>query len=371
MESLILFIGIISFLVLIHELGHFMAARKIGVKVEEFGLGLPPKIWGKKFKGTDFTLNFLPFGGFVRLKGEEEHNSDADSFESKGVYQRSFVVVAGVLMNLILAIVIYQGTLHYRNYKSDYFPILGNIKPFFGELETTSGLISGITSDSKIDKNFVNGGDYIYSVNDNKVTSNQQLRDLINKSNSDSVNIVIKNLRDSSVVKETSVELISKDSQKYLGIYLGEAGRVNYQKMSPVLVGSAHALNIAKLSIDSLILLISKSLEKRDISIVSENVAGPVGIYNVVDAIKTQSKSIINLDILELIAMLSMSLAVMNILPIPAVDGGRLVFLVYEMVLRKKVNSRIEMAVNKFGMVFLLALLISVTVKDISNLFFK
>lgn len=371
MESLFLFIGIISFLVLIHELGHFMAARKIGVKVEEFGLGLPPKIWGKKFKGTDFTLNFLPFGGFVRLKGEEEHNSDSDSFESKGVYQRAFVVVAGVLMNLLLAIIIYQGTLHYRNYKSDFFPILGDIRPFFGELETTSGLISGVTPESKIDKNLVNGGDYIYSVNEVKVTSNQQLRDLINNSTSKSINLVIKNIRDSSVVKETSVELIAKDSQKYLGIYLGEAGRVNYQNMSPVFAGSAHSLNIAKLSIDSLGFLVSKSLERKDISIVSENVAGPVGIYNVVDSIKTQSKSIVSLDILELIAMLSMSLAVMNILPIPAVDGGRLVFLVYEMILRRKINPRVELAVNKFGMIFLLGLLISVTVKDVSNLFFK
>jgi len=329
MESLILFIGIISFLVLIHELGHFMAAKKIGVKVEEFGLGLPPKIWGKKFKGTEFTLNFLPFGGFVRLKGEEEHNSDSDSFESKGVYQRAFVVVV------------------------------------------TSGLISGLTTESKIDKSMVSGGDYVYSINDTKVTSNSQLRDLVNSVEGDRVNVVVKNLRDTTVVKEMSVELFKKDTQKYLGIYLGEAGRVNYQNINPVFVGTLHSLNIAKLSLDSLGLLINKSVENKDISIVSENVAGPVGIYGVVDTIKEMNGSAISLDIFELVAMLSLSLAVMNILPIPAVDGGRLVFLVYEMILRRKISPRIELAVNKFGMLFLLGLLISITVKDVSNLIFK
>lgn len=371
MESLILFIGIISFLVLIHELGHFMAAKKIGVKVEEFGLGLPPKILGKRFRGTEFTLNFLPFGGFVRLKGEEEHNSDSDSFESKGVYQRAFVVIAGVLMNLLLAIFIYQVTLHIRDYKSDYFPVLGEIKPYFGNLEVTSGLVSGLTADSKIDKNMVAGGDYVYSINDNKVTSNTQLRELVNTIEGDRVNIVIKNLRDSTVVKEMNVELFKKDNQKYLGIYLGEAGRVNYRDINPVLVGTLHSLNIAKLSLDSLGLLITKSVENKDISIVSENVAGPVGIYGVVDTIKEMNGSVISLDIFELIAMLSLSLAVMNILPIPAVDGGRLVFLIYEMCLRRKVSPRIELAVNKFGMLFLLGLLISITVKDVSNLIFK
>jgi regulator of sigma E protease len=371
MESLFLFILIISLLVLIHEFGHFIAAKKIGVKVEEFGLGLPPKIWGKKFKGTDFTLNFLPFGGFVRLKGEEEHNSDADSFESKGVYKRALVVVAGVVMNFFLAVFIYQITLHLRDYKSDYFPILGDIKPYFGNLEVTSGLISGVSEESRIDGSLVSGGDYIYSVNDTKITSNTQLRELINTSETQNVDLVIKNLRDSSMVKEINAELIDKDSNKLLGIYLGEAGRVDYSQMNPVLVGVTHSLNIIKLSFQSLGLLISKSVENQDISIVSENVAGPVGIYSVVDAIKTQNGSLISLDIFELMAMLSLSLAVMNILPIPAVDGGRLVFLVYEMLSRRKVSARIELAVNKFGMVFLLALLFSITIKDISNLFFK
>jgi len=371
MESLLLFIFIISFLVLIHELGHFMAAKKIGVKVDEFGLGLPPKILGKKYKGTEFTLNFLPFGGFVRLKGEEEHNSDSDSFESKGVYQRAFVVVAGVLMNLILAIGIYQVTLHLRDYKSDFFPVLGDIKPYFGKFEVTSGLISGVTEESKIDKSLLTGGDYIYSINGTKVNSNQELRDIVASSSGNSISIVFKNLKNTSVIKESEVELLEKDSKKYLGVYLGEAGRVNYSEISPILVGTAHSLNIAKLSLESLGLLISKSVENKDLSIVSENIAGPVGIYGVVDTIKDNNSSILSLDIFELMAMLSLSLAIMNILPIPAVDGGRLVFLVYEMLLRRKVHPKIELAVNKFGMLFLLALLISITVKDVSNLIFK
>lgn len=371
MTSLFLFIGIISSLVIIHELGHFIAAKRAGMKVEEFGLGLPPKMFGKKIGDTLFTFNLLPFGGFVRIKGEENDNNDEDSFDSKSPLQRAIVIVAGVFMNIVLAVIIFYIVIALRGGKSEYFPILGDIKPSFGKLESVSGLIAGVSDDSKISKDFVKNGDFVYSVNQTNVTSNEQLRELVNNSQGEKVNIVLKNLKDNSVVKETEVELLQKDGRKALGIYLGEAGRVSYEGADYYLSGFLHSANVAKISLQSLGLLISESFKAKDISIVSENVAGPVGIYSVVDSINESNGSAFNLDILDLVGILSLSLAIMNILPIPAVDGGRLVFIIYEMIFRKRISPRIELAVNKFGMLFLLFMLFAVTFKDISNLFFR
>lgn len=369
MSSILLFFGIISLLVIIHELGHYFAAKKMGVKVEEFGLGLPPKLFGKQFGETFFSFNALPFGGFVRLKGEEEHNNETDSFESKKPSQRAFIIIAGVLMNLILGILIFQGTLLARDFKSEYFPIISNIKPSFGKLELVSGLIAGLSDESKLDKNALKNGDYVFSINQIEVSSNDQLKQLVNNSTSDNVVIVIKNIKDGTLVKEVNVPLINKDGKKYLGIYLGEAGRVVYEGNDRFISGILHSANVLKLSFQSLGLLIDQTIQTKDMSILAENVDGPVGIYSVVDSINQNNTSIINLDILDLIAILSLSLAVMNILPIPAVDGGRLVFIVYEMISRKKPNPKFELAVNKYGMLFLLGMLILVTFKDVTNIF--
>jgi regulator of sigma E protease len=369
MSSVLLFIGIISFLVIIHELGHFFAAKKVGVKVEEFGLGLPPKLFGKKFGGTLFSFNALPFGGFVRLKGEEVEDSGVDSFESKTPYQRAFIVLAGVLTNLVFAVILLQVILFYRDFKTDYFPVIADIKPSFGKVETTSGLIAGVLPESKLDREQIKSGDYVYSVNQVVVTSNEQLKENVTNTQGETANIVIKNLRDRSIVKEISAPLIQKDGKNYLGIYLGEAGRVTFEGNSRYYAGVLQSMNVIEQSYKAMGMLINQSIKNNDPSIVTNNVEGPIGIYSVVNTINQNNKSVINLEILDLVATLSLSLAIMNILPIPAVDGGRLVFIVYEMIRKKRVHPNFELAVNKYGMLFLLGLLIIVTFKDITHLF--
>lgn len=371
MSSVLLFILIISFLVIIHELGHFFAAKKVGVTVEEFGIGLPPRIFGKHFKKTLFSINLLPFGGFVKLKGEEELNEDKDSFESKTPWQRAFIIVAGVAVNFIFALIIIQFVLINRDFKSDYFPIIEGVKPSFGKIEVVNGLIAGFVDGSKLDKDQIKNGDYIYSVNQTIVTSNDQLKNIISSSTQNNANIVVKNIKDGSIVKEFNVELIQKDEKKYLGIYLGEAGRVVYEGNLRYASGILQSLNIVEQSFKSLGKLINSAVKNKDASIVSDNVSGPIGIYSVVASINKNSNSIINLEILDLIGMLSLSLAIMNILPIPAVDGGRMVFIVYEIIRKKKVNPELELSVNKYGMLFLLVLLVLITYKDISHIISK
>lgn len=388
MPSILIFFLILSSLVIIHELGHFWAAKKVGVKVLEFGLGLPPRLFGKKFKGTIYSFNLLPLGGFVHLKGEDEAKSEdketsqdledgtfknkkvkaSDSFADKNPYERAFIIIAGVVMNLIVAVVLFQGVLMYSNYKSNYIPLFMEYTPLIGQLEVKPTMITAVSGNSKLDPSTFNSADYVYSINGTEVNSFQQLREFVNTSQTNQVNVVIKNLRDPSFVREIEVELFEKEGQKYLGFQLMKAGRISYSGGLEAFAGIAHSINVADLTFKSMGFLVSRAFELNSPEIVTENVTGPVGIYRVVDLVATSGETPFNTEMIDLIALISLSLAIMNILPIPAVDGGRLVFIVYEIIARRKPNPKFEMAVNKYGMLILLALMLAVTYKDIAQL---
>lgn len=369
MSSIIIFFAILSFLVLIHELGHFLAAKKSGVKVLEFGLGLPPKVIGKKFRDTIYSLNLLPFGGFVRLKGEEVvDENDSDSFSAKTPSKRAFIIVAGVVMNFLLAMIIYQGMLIYSNFKSQYIPMIMDFKPIIGEIEVKEGVIGGFSEKTKLNPKDFTPGDYVYSVNGVIITSENQLREEINKTSENKANVVFKNLKDVSLIKEFEVELIEENGKKYMGIGLSRVGTLVYEGNLRYIAGFAHSVNILSFTNSALGEMISLAIKHNDSTIVTDNVSGPVGIYRVVDTISRDSESSFSMELLNLVALLSLSLAFMNILPLPALDGGRLVFVMYEMITRKKPNPKYELAVNKVGMLLLLGLLVVVTFKDVSQL---
>lgn len=369
MSSILLFFGILSTLVLIHELGHFLAAKKSGVKVLEFGLGLPPKIIGKKFKDTIYSLNLLPFGGFVRLKGEEEAEvNDEDSFSTKSTKKRFFIIVAGVIMNFLLAIFIYQGMLMYSGFKSQYIPMILDFKPVLGQLDVKEGVIGGFSEKTKLNPKDFTPGDYVYSVNGVLISSENQIREEINKSKGNKANVVFKNLKDVSLIKEFDVELIEDNGRKLMGISLSNVGNLRYEGNLRYIAGLAHSINMISFTNSALVDLVGLAIKHNDSTIVTDNVSGPVGIYKVVDTISKDSQSIFSLELLNLVALLSLSLAFMNILPLPALDGGRLVFVIYEMITRKKPNPKYELAVNKVGMILLLGMLVAVTFKDVSQL---
>ena len=166
--DLIIFIVALSILVLVHEWGHFIAARKTGVKVEEFGLGLPPRIWGKKIGETIYSLNWLPIGGFCKLYGEdpsgdEKSGNKKESFEYKKPWQKMLIVLGGVIMNLVLAIVVF----------STVYAILGV------PVETDKISVVGVTVDSPADKAGIKDSDVIYTVNGEEVKKTNELIDKV------------------------------------------------------------------------------------------------------------------------------------------------------------------------------------------------
>ena len=372
--TLVIFFIILSLLVLVHEFGHFITAKKSGIKVEEFGLGIPPRVYGKKFGETLYSLNLLPLGGFVKLFGEDTIDEDIenhpDSYASKPWYKRFIVITAGVFMNLVLAVFIYYIFFIFNNFQSFSLPIIYEHNFRFGEIVKNDSVIMGISDDSNLNDYDINLGDSIVNINGININSIEDVRDVLNSSENIDKGIATIIVKDTNnkYDKEYNIETITlEDGVVVLGVYLGSTLNINYSSnVQKALSGFMHTYNMFTYSVGSMYHLISTSIKNSDIQMVSQGVSGPVGIYNVVGSIVNHSDQDIFLSLLDFTALLSISLAFINMLPIPALDGGRLIFIIIE-VLRggKKLNRELEAKIHGVGMLLLLGLFVLITAKDL------
>ncbi len=368
------FIVTILILVIIHELGHYFAAKKFNIKVLEFGFGLPPKVWGKKIGETIWSLNWLPFGGFVRLLGEDESDKDVlddkRSFAAQTVSKRITVVVAGVAMNLLLAWVLFYIIIWAQNF-SIQLPLLTDHK-FVGVEQTNQNLVlvGSIAKDSPAQKAGLKDGDRVYEINGIKIKNAEELINITKQNAGKEVTLAVADFQGKD---EKSVKLIPRENpppgQGAIGVSLQSAdiAQLNFEKpWQKALAGPIHSYNLTTYSWEILSKTISYSFEKKDLSPVSQTVAGPIGITNIVREILSVKNPI--LPYLDFIAALSLNLAIVNVLPFPGLDGGRLLFLVIEAVTRKKTHAVIEKYVHTVGLFILLGLIILVTISDIKKL---
>ena len=368
--TLLIFIVILSLLVLVHEFGHFITAKKSGIKVEEFGLGIPPRAYGKKIGDTIYSVNWLPFGGFVKLYGEDAHEgaalTDPHSFISKPWYIRMLVITAGVIMNFLLAIIFYYVFFMFNGYKSFTLPLMFDYNFRFGTKDIRNTIVMDILPQSNADEAGLSLGDTILKVNDVTVSNVDDVKTQTAK-NRDSVKILIEEYPSQRIKEYTFKPMISEQGNPALGVYLGKAVIISYDKpVQKMFSGFLHSYNMLFYSIHSLKTVITESFTTKTIAPVSESVSGPVGIYNVVGGIMKYSKDRLLLSLVDFVALLSLSLGFLNILPIPALDGGRLIFVIVE-VLRggKKVNQELEARIHGFGMAIMLGLFVLITIKDI------
>ncbi|MBU1092121.1 M50 family metallopeptidase [Patescibacteria group bacterium] len=357
--AVVVFILVFSIVVFAHELGHLYFAKKMGVLVEEFGFGLPPRIWGKKRNGTIYSINLIPFGGFVKLYGEGDgFDKDPQAFINKKPWQKFLIVTGGVMMNFLLGWVVLMIGFWMA------MPPLVTLPEQYGVAVRgvdAKVVVAEVLADSPAERAGILPGDYIISVDQVIVSLPSQIKDLLQADSSHSANLVIE--RDGQQ-QELAVKPIGKTGEIEMGVLIDrEISRVHYAWWAVPWIALRETGRILLVVLVSILGLLKQIFTTATLP---ADLSGPVGIARVTaDVVKLGL-----LRVLQFIVFLSINLGIINLVPFPALDGGRAVFALVEWLRGgKKVSSRIENAVNTVGFVALLWLLFVVTYKDILKLF--
>ena len=381
----ILIVPILALLIFVHELGHFVSAKMFGIKVTEFGFGFPPRILGIPYRGTVYSINLIPLGGFVRMVGEEDP-SDPESFARKSVPKRLFVLAAGSLMNFVLPVVI--------------FTILLMIPH-----ETLVGgavVVSAVAPGSPAKDAELRAGDVILAVDGEPVISPGELVDIVRGKKDQPIEISLRRsnrvmglsqspelttfdiavvvprssppkLKVVQEVTDPEIEVGLLDARKYnpnlkigdtltqgsIGVMIGLANPKFTKASQPIWTAVPSAIK----QIWSIISMTWNGIKEGVSTRTNPGIAGPVGIAHATGEVVEQ----LGISwILQIAAVLSVSLGVVNMLPIPALDGGRFMFVVVEWIRRgKKISPKREGLVHLVGFVVLIGLILVITYFDV------
>lgn len=356
---ILVFLFTILVLVLIHEFGHFIMAKKFNIKVLEFGFGLPPRAWGKKVGETILSINWLPFGGFVKLLGEDEEDKKVlemlRSFAAQKVWKRIIVVVAGVVMNLLLAWILFYIVLISQNFRIIY-PALGptltidKVEP--GYPAYGSGLLEG---------------DKVLSVDGKEVTNPDEAIPLIKgKKDNEPVTLTVSNIDGGNIRNITIIPKEVSPGDRRIGVVFSpipfKIYKTPVEKTFSGILYSFDATRYTFLGLGNLI----ADLGQKNFQKASQSVAGPVGLAVITRDIVSLGKDAA-LFYLWFVGIMSLTLTIFNVLPIPALDGGRLFFLIVEAVSGRRVHPGFERMVHTIGMIVLLGLIILISISDVSK----
>lgn len=359
--TIVVFIIILSVLVLVHELGHFLVAKKLGVKVEEFGVGFPPRVYGKKIGETLYSINMLPIGGFVKLYGEDSAGGGKvgkvksaksvkgvlkRAFFARPAWQRASIVVAGVVMNYLLATAIIT-----------YLFITVGLP-----VQGSHVIVVGVTKDSPASMANFHVGDMLLKVNGKNIQTPTDVISATQKSLGKQILIHMRTKN--NVIRDVAItpRIHAPTGQGPMGVAIStDVKTIKYTWYEAPFFASVEALKECWLIIQGIWTTLTELIITRK---VPQGVAGPVGIAQLTG----QFVKIGPDAVLSLVSLLSLNLAVLNVLPIPALDGGRLFFILIEGVIRRKVNSEWEAYAHNVGMLLLLALIALITLHDIIRL---
>ncbi len=359
--TILVIILILGILIFVHELGHFIAAKKAGVKVEEFGLGFPPRLFAVKRGETTYSLNLIPVGGFVKIFGEERGEKASTSkraFYNKPAWQRAIILFAGVFMNFLLAAVLLS-IVHglgvpsvvdkgqeasYRNVKIQIIEVAKN---------------------SPAEKAGIKIGDAILNLSFRQeviqINEVEEVQNFIAGHLGDEIIFKIK--RGQEVFEKTIVPRANPpEGEGATGIAMAKTGLISYPWYMAIVKGFETAGKMLAAMVVMLWLLI-KTLILRGTMI--GEVAGPVGIA----VLTSQFVKLGLIYVLQFTAFFSINLAILNALPFPALDGGRLLFLLIEKIKGKPIKFKTERLANSIGFAILILLMIIVTFRDIIKLF--
>jgi len=357
--TVLIFILVLIALIVVHEAGHFVAAKIAGMKVEEFGLGYPPKLYGRKWGETEYTFNALPFGGFVRIEGEdaeEGHGGSSRSFAHKNRFAQACVLCAGILMNLLFAYVLISASLWLGT------PRALSTEEAKGDpaaLLTVAEVLPGSPAESA----GLKAGDQIKQA----LSRDEAFRDIdadaftafVSQSEGPVTFDIMRDGKEALLSATPAAGVVASDpSRKALGIAVAAVGTVREPFLRSLWDGALLTGDITKQTALGLAhFFVGLFTFTADLS----QVSGPVGIAG---AVGTAAHSGFT-ALLTITALISINLALINVVPMPALDGGRLLLVLIEAVIRRPVKRSVANAVNGIGFAFLVLLMLAVTAHDI------
>jgi regulator of sigma E protease len=362
--SILLFIIIIAILILAHEFGHFIVAKRSGIRVDEFGIGFPPKLWGKKIGETEYTINLFPIGGFVKIFGETPDDDSIDgpdakrSFVNKPKRVQAAVLAAGVFFNILLAwFLISTGFLI-------GLPTPVSEAPEGRTLQDVSVVVTGVFSGSPAEKAGLKVGDKILSLkageSESILPSTQATQEFISSRSGENITVAVqrgKQLSENFTIKPEE-GIIEKPA---IGIAMDEIGTLRLPVHLALWEGAKLTASLTEATFLGLASFFGNLLTgNADLS----SVAGPVGIVGIVG----DASQFGFIYLLSLTALISINLAIINLIPFPALDGGRLLFLLIEAIKRSPIKPKIANTLNAIGFTLLLLLMVVITYNDILKL---
>ncbi len=349
---IIIFILIFGIIIAVHELGHFIAAKSCGVFVEEFAIGMGYSIFSLKKKDTLYSIRILPFGGYCKMKNEDEKSDDEDSFSNATKLKKFIILFAGAFMNFLLAVFIFF------------------IISLFSYISTTN--IESVAENSPAYEAGLQAGDKIYKINDKRVRIFEDISYLIQLEGDSTIKMTVE--RDNELL-DFYVTPSLQDGSYIIGIYSnakapfiskGYEGLEKSTFFEAIYNGYWKTVFTVKSIFEGLIDLVSFNVELKDIT-------GPIGLAPIIgetyaEAITYGIKSVI-LTMLNLTAILSFNIGIINLLPIPALDGGRILFLFIELIRRKPIPPEKEGVIHFVSFVILIAFGILIAFKDLFAIF--
>ncbi len=351
--TLLLFILILGVLVFIHELGHFTVARWLGVAVEEFGLGFPPRMVGITKGPTTYSLNWIPFGGFVRLQGEQEDGAQRPNSFSQAPFRKQFaILIAGVFMNAILAWVLLSITF-VAGVSADPTALPKNSFIRVSQVRVEALVTAGSPSATAGLAN----GDIILTVNGQTIESTEKLINLAQANDYPVLNLSVQHQR-----KKVDIQITPRpagQTPRY-GLGIQQLVTVRYPWYIAPWYGLTTGADMVKQTFIGFGRLVKDIVTTAK---VSSDITGPVGIAILTGQVAQYGV----IAVLQFMAILSISLAVVNFLPLPALDGGRALFVFLARVRGRPVNPRIEGIIHAVGFYVLLLLILLISIRDISK----
>lgn len=341
--GIVLALVVFGLIVTIHELGHFLLAKANKISVDEFSIGMGPRLLSKEIRGTRYSLKLLPLGGSCAMGEDDADDISEGSFNSKSAWARISVIAAGPVFNFALAFILAVILVGFTGYD----------KP----------VISGVVESGAAEMAGMQAGDCIIKMNGKKINLWREVTYYNMFHQGETVDLVYN--RDGKKYEVTITPQKDEDGRYLLGV------------LSPEKYEKANVLTAFQYGVYEVKFWITSTLESLKMMITgkvgADQISGPVGIVNVVDDTYQQSKAygvkVVVLQLMNIGILLSANLGVMNLLPLPALDGGRLVFLIIETIRGKRVPPEKEGLVHMIGLMLLFALMIFVLFNDIQRLF--